>query len=315
MDQGFEGLLAQISTVVKLSETDAHRVATDLYRHGILSLTDAEALFRLNFTTAGTDPAWDRLFIAAMKEFVLVHSDPKSWVTEDETDWLIENIRRDMTGPIASEVDLLLQIIRYAEGVPERLGYFALQMACARITHVGKATPEDVERVRRALIVPAGESHSWISGQEAELLVRTNDAIAFSANDPSWNDLFARAISNHLMARAHPEPSSEQSLLSRDHWVGDMRPEPGTFLEHARTGVSDDGWFEPISQDEKKADAARSVARQAALREANIGTDDETSWFLKRLELDKSVSLAERALIDFLKLEAPGFTQGLAVAR
>jgi hypothetical protein len=315
MDQGFEGLLAQISTVVKLSEADAHRVATDMYRHGIFSLTDAEALFRLNFTTAGTDPAWDRLFIAAMKEFVLVQSDPKNWVTEDETDWLIENIKRDTTGPIASEVDLLLQIIRYAEGVPERLGYFALQMACARITHAGKASPEDVERVRRALIVPAGESQSWISGPEAELLVRTNDAIGFSVNDPSWNDLFARAISNHLMARAHPEPSSEQSLLSRDHWVGDMRPEPGTFLEHARTGVSDDGWFEPISQDEKKADAARSVARQAALREANIGTDDETSWFLKRLELDKSVSLAERALIDFLKLEAPGFTQGLAVAR
>ena len=315
MDQGFEGLLAQISTVVKLSETDAHRLATDLYRHGILSLTDADALFRLNFTTAGTDPAWDRLFIAAMKDFVLVHSDPKNWVTEDETDWLIENIKRDRTGPIASEVDLLLQIIRYAEGVPERLGYFALQMACARITHASKATPEDVERVRRALVVPVGESQSWISGPEAELLVRTNDAIAFAANDSSWNDLYARAISNHLMARAHPEPFSEQSLLSREHWVGDMRPEPGTFLEHARTGVCDDGWFHPISQDDDKADAARRVAREAALREANIGTEDETAWFLKRLELDKSVSLAERALIDFLKLEAPGFTQGLAVAR
>ncbi len=314
MDQGFEGLLAQISAVVKLSEDDASRVATDMYRHGILSLTDAEALFRVNFTTAGTDPAWDRLFIAAMKDFVLVHSDPKSWVTEDETDWLIDHIKRDTTGPIASEVDLLLQIIRYAEGVPERLGYFALQMACARITHVGKAAPEDVERVRRALIVPAGECQSWISGPEAELLVRTNDAIAFSANDPSWNDLFARAVSNHLMARAHPEPFSERSLLSRDHWVGDMRPEPGTFLEHARTGVADDGWFHPICQNDDKADAARRVARQAALRESNIGTEDETSWFLQRLELDKSVSLAERALIDFLKLEAPGFTQGLAVA-
>ena len=315
MDQGFEGLLAQISAVVKLSEDDAYRVATDLYRDGILSLTDADALFRVNFKSAGTDPAWDRVFIAAMKEFVLAHSDPKSWVTEDETDWLIEHIRRDMTGPIASEVDLLLQVIRYAEGVPERLGYFALQMACARITHVGKATREDVERVRRALIVPAGETHSWISGPEADLLVRTNDAIAFSSNDPSWNDLFARAISNHLMARAHPEPSSEQPLLSRDHWVGDMRPEPGTFLENARTGFTDDGWFEPISRNENKADVARRVAREAAQREANISTEDDTSWFLKRLELDKSVSLAERALIDFLKLEAPGFTQGLAVAR
>ena len=41
---------------------------------------------------------------------------------------------------------------------------------------------------------------------------------------------------------------------------------------------------------------------------------NEATWFLTRLGADKSVSLAERALIDFLKVEAPGFAQGLAVA-
>ena len=161
MDQGFEGLLAQISAVVKLSETDAHRLATDLYRHGILSLTDADALFRLNFTTAGTDPAWDRLFIAAMKDFVLVHSDPKSWVTEDETDWLIDHIKRDMTGPIASEVDLLLQVIRYAEGVPERLGYFALQIACGPKTWSGSAGPWWFRLARASPGFPDRKPNCW----------------------------------------------------------------------------------------------------------------------------------------------------------
>jgi len=314
MDQGFEGLLAQISNVVKLSESDAHRFATEMYGDGIESLADADGLFTINFQLAGSSPAWDRLFIAAIKDFLLVQSDPRNWVTEDETDWLIEKISRGPTGPVASEVDLLLQVIRYAEGVPERLGYFALQTACERITFLGKAVAEDVERVRRALIVPAGESSSWITASEADLLLQTNDLIAHSLNDPSWNDLFARAIANRLMARAHPDPASESELLSREHWIGDMRPEPGTFLEDVRSAFTEDGWFHQISNDEAKAQAARQIARDSALRESDISIEDEATWFLTRLGADKSVSLAERALIDFLKVEAPGFAQGLAVA-
>tara|TARA_R110000787_G_scaffold36827_1_gene93738 strand:- start:26178 stop:27125 length:948 start_codon:yes stop_codon:yes gene_type:complete len=314
MDQGFEGLLAQITGVMKLSEEDAHRISTELYRGGVKSLTDGAALFDINARLAGSDTTWDRLFVSAVRDYVLLHSDPRNWVTEDEADWLIEQIDRQGACPIASEVDLLLQIMRYAEGVPDRLGYYTLKVACARISQLGKATAEDVERVRRALIVPVGEGGGWVTGVEAELLVRTNDKIGFAANDPSWNDLFARAIANHLMARAHPEPKSETSILSRDHWIGDMRPEPGTFLEDVRAGFSEGGWFAPISQNEDRAEAARRAAHAAARREADISTEDEASWFLKCVGEEKSVSLAERALLDFLKLEAPGFTQGLAVA-
>lgn len=314
MDQGFEGLVAQISNVVKVSEYDAHLFATELYGHGIESLTDADGLFNINFQLAGSSPVWDRLFIAAIKDCLLVQSDPRNWVSEEEADWLIDKISRGPTGPIASEVDLLLQIIRYAEGVPERLGCFALETACARITFLGKAVAEDVERVRRALIVPAGERSNWIMAHEADLLVQTNDLVAHSHNDPSWNDLFARAIANRLMARAHPDPASQPELLSREHWIGDMRPEPGTFLEDVRSAFTEDGWFHQISRDEAKAQAARQVARDAALREADVSMDDEAAWFLARVGADKSVSLAERALIDFLKVEAPGFAQGLAIA-
>jgi hypothetical protein len=314
MDQGFEALVAQISSVVKLSENDAHCFATDMYGHGIVSLNDADGLFTINFHLAGSCPAWDRLFIAAIKDHLLVQNDPRNWVSEEEAEWLIGKTTRGTTGPIASEVDLLLQVIRYAEGVPERLGSFALQMACERITFLGKAVAEDVERVRRALIIPAGEHLNWITAPEADLLVKTNDLVAHSLNDPSWNDLFARAIANRLMARAHPDPASQPELMSREHWIGDMRPEPGTFLEDVRSAFTEDGWFHPISRDEARAQAARQVARASARREADIGLEDEAAWFLARLSADKPVSLAERALIDFLKVEAPGFAQGLAIA-
>jgi hypothetical protein len=314
MDQGFEGLLSQISGVVKLSEEDAYRYATHMYRNNVKSLSDAGALFEMNTKLAGTDVSWDRLFVGALKDYVLSQSDPKNWVTEEEASWLIASIDRNEGPPIATEVDLLLQIIRYAEGFPDHFGYFTLQMACARITRIGKAYAEDVERVRRALIVPVGDSQTWITAAEADLLLRTNDAIAFAANDPSWNDLFARAIANHLFARAHPEPLSEGDVLSRDHWVGDMRPEPGTFLDDVRSSFLEGRWFAPLSESESKAEIAREVAREAAHRATDIGTDDEASWFLKCVGTERSVSLAERALLDFLKLEAPGFPQGLAVA-
>jgi len=84
MDQGFEALVAQISSVVKLSEDDAHCFATEMYGHGIVSLNDADGLFTINFHLAGSCPAWDRLFIAAIKDHLLVQNDPRNWADRED---------------------------------------------------------------------------------------------------------------------------------------------------------------------------------------------------------------------------------------
>ncbi|KCZ88835.1 hypothetical protein [Hyphomonas johnsonii] len=314
MDQGFEGLIAQITSVVKVSESDAQRLGAELYRAGVRCLSDADGLFAINRTLAGTNVIWDRLFVAAIKDHVLSNTEPKHWVSDEDAMWLIDHVSRDGEAPLASEVDLLLQVIRYAEGASERLGRFVLQAACARITAAGAASREDVERVRRALIVPATDQPMWVTGSEAEILVQTNDSVAFALNDPSWNDLFARAISNHLVARAHPDPAAAQRLLARETCLGDLRPEPGTFFEALTPAFDEGAWFEAISRNSIKAAFARRTAQRWANGDIDLAEDGEADWFLRRVGPDANISLAERTLIDFLKVEAPGLTQGLAAA-
>ena len=60
--------------------------------------------------------------------------------------------------------------------------------------------------------------------------------------------------------------------------------------------------------------AARRAVVEAAQREGEKVTDDESAWFLKRLGWDNQISPAEKALIEFLKAEAPGFINGVTVA-
>jgi hypothetical protein len=73
-------------------------------------------------------------------------------------------------------------------------------------------------------------------------------------------------------------------------------------------------WFERVAYDPRKAELARKAARAAAQRAGEAVTEEETDWFMRRLRWDGQVSPAERALVDFLKREAPGLTHGLTAA-
>ena len=62
------------------------------------------------------------------------------------------------------------------------------------------------ERMRRILHAPAGGGAVSITRHEANILFRTNDAIADVLNAKSWDNVFAKAIINHLLSAAHPDP-------------------------------------------------------------------------------------------------------------
>jgi len=85
------------------------------------------------------------------------------------------------------------------------------------------------------------------------------------------------------------------------------------MLEETASFMSS-GWFAKVTFSEEKAMAARRAVVEAAQREGENVTDDESSWFMKRLGWDNKVSPAEQALIEFLKNSAPGFVNGVTVA-
>ena len=80
------------------------------------------------------------------------------------------------------------------------------------------------------------------------------------------------------------------------------------------TSFGSGNWFESVTHNAEKAAKARQAAADAALRDAEVVTEMEADWLVRRLQWDKKISQAEICLIECLKAEAPGFTQGLVAA-
>lgn len=310
-------LTATITEDGEVSAEEAQTIAQSVYGDGIVSRAEAEQLFSINNQLSGSNPKWDGLFVETIKDFLLTIEAPQGWCTEEEGKWLIDQINRDGETKLDSELELLVAVLRFAEGAPLELSRFALNCVCDHVRTTGRALPDDIERLRCLLYASSGEGQAWVSRYEATQLFRLNDDICNAPNDPSWNDLFARAIGNHLLASAHPNPVDEAEAFRREAWVKDSKASRlgfmwNTVVETTKFGSS--SWFEKVAVDEQKAMAARRAVVEAAQREGEAVTDDESAWFLKRLGWDNKVSPAEKALVEFLKKEAPGFVIGVTIA-
>ncbi|MEM1378957.1 MAG: hypothetical protein AAGG69_16375 [Pseudomonadota bacterium] len=315
MNQETKIIMARVAKLGELSESEAHRIVNEIYADGIVSRGEAEALFRLSDVLSETDPAWISRFQEAVKDFLLTREPPEGWITDEEADWLISQVQTDGATPTLDEIDLILELLRKADGAPESLGDFVLEAISDRIIADGVANLKMVERMRYALYAGAGNGGIWVTQKEADILFKTNDAIAESRNAETWNDLFARAIGNHLMARAHPAPQTVEDALSRETWLSDSSSSAGGFLSRMGSSFGSGNWFQSITYSSKRAAEARRRAAEAADREAEKITDFESTWVLDRIANDKTVSPAEMALLEFLRKEAPGLAEGLVVAR
>jgi len=319
VDTRSQDLLARLESLGEVSQSQALSLVDEIYSDGIVSQGEADGLFALNRQLKGSDAQWERRFIEAISDFLLgPMAQPRGWVSDEGADWLIGAISHTAGPPRDSEIDLMVVLCRKADGVPCRLSRFALTTVADTIRRMGHANAWNVERLRQILHAPAGEEGLWVSRFEANTLFALNDSIAFANNDRAWNDLFARAIANHLLAAAHPAPESAEDALRRQQWLSDTTRSTRRVLSAMVSSFSEDDWFARITADPDKAVAARNALKaDAASRGAEI-TQEESRWFMKRLGWnrpeDSTISPAERALVSFLNKEVPGFTRGLAVA-
>lgn len=314
MNEEMQLMMARIAHLGEISESEARRIVNDVYTDGIVTRDEAEALFRLNDRLSERDPVWTVRFVEAVKDFLLMREAPEGWVSDEEADWLMSQTGRDDHIETESEIDLILAVLRHAEGAPESLSRYCLDAISRRIIKNGVADEDMTERMRRILHAPGGEAGLWISRHEATVLFQTNDAIARAPNAKSWNNVFAKAILNHLVSAAHPDPMTEADALAREAWLNDTKISVGGFFQRMVNAFTSGTWFDKVSLNEESAARARFMAKEAAAKSGKPVTEDEQNWFLRRLGWDKSVSPAERTLIDLLKTEAPGFARGLQEA-
>ncbi len=83
----------------------------------------------------------------------------------------------------------------------------------AQIPLAGTIRAAEIDLIRRILTAFGGEGAIAITRGEAEALFEIDEALAASALNPAWTDLFAKAIGNAMMAAAgYAVPSREEAL-------------------------------------------------------------------------------------------------------
>ncbi|MGB3626213.1 MAG: hypothetical protein WA989_10300, partial [Henriciella sp.] len=279
MENEMQLLMARIAHLGEMTEGEARRIVNEIYRDGIVSRQEAESLFRLNDQLAERDPVWVERFIEAIKDFLLTREAPEGWITDEEADWLMAQTGRDGHIETASEIDLILTLLRYADGAPESLSRYCLEAVSRRIIENGVADAAMTERMRRILFAPAGEASLWVNRHEATILFKTNDAVAEAPNTKMWNTMFAKAILNHLVAAAHPDPVTEADALKREAWLKDTNASVGGFFSRMANAFTSGTWFEKVSHDAEAAARARYMAKEANGKKAAAVTADEQNWF------------------------------------
>lgn len=313
MDRSTEALFTKVASLGEMSEDDALRIVQEVYRDGIVSRSEAENLYRLHPTLKNVDQDWSARFIDTVRDYVIENEAPKGWVNEDESDWLIALTDIENSAPSAFDVELLIAILRKTEGAPDRLAETVLAAMVRLVKDEGVVSSERVEDLRAIMFAPTGHQGLWISRLEAQCLFEINDAVASARNAPSWDDFFARAIGNHLMSRSHPSPQSEADALAREKWLQDTSVNVAGLLSRTASSFFEGNWWKSVLHNSDDSMASEYAARRAGDQVAEAITMNEQDWLNQRLGWDNRISSAEKALINFLKQEVPGYTDEVSL--
>ena len=281
----------------------------------------------------GACPEWTDLFSEALTDYVVHQNDPPDYIPQQKADWLTAKLAEN--GGICSRVEfaMLIDVMTHALGVPSSLSTFALREIKTAILEgrrdaitgedhpAGVVTKSDAEALRAVLYAATTGTPDHVTREEAEVLFEI--AHATSQADPAFDDLFARAVGNHLLAiSAHVPDASE--ALHFEKWL-DEKEDLTSFLRRTakfepwseekkdifdlllRPFRGPSNSFNPFASldDEYEADKARQNASDMALRdESEKVTDSEAAWVIAHLTRDGELTSAENRLLQFLGAEA-----------
>jgi hypothetical protein len=294
-----------------------------IYAKGSVSRSDAEVLFNLNAACRNKGQAFADLYVEALTDYFVWHSEPKGCVTPDLARFLIDNVTADGQIERKTELELALNVVHWARDCPRELVALVLDavrdsVLAARGAKFGANRPRvcigaaDVAILRKALFAPAGDGGLQVSRCEAEMLFTLNDAAATCENDPEWANFFAHAIANHLTNPSGNFKSVKRDeAAQRERWQ-DQRGGIGQLLSAVGRAVARGDvpvravWeeFDPAGAKAalKDAKAEEEAARASLAREA-IGAE-EAKWLAERILRDGNIDENESLLLTFLKMEA-----------
>src|SRR6185295_9949435 len=146
----------------------------------------------------------------------------------------------------------------------------------------GRISAGEVALLRRILYAAGGEGNVAITRTEAEALFDINDACRDGQNDPSWTDLFAKAVAASVMTVSGFVPASREDAARREAWLAS---EPaamnavGGFIGRMFGSKPAFGSWKNDGLDDWRALNSRVEAEE---RSAEVVTEAEATWLAER---------------------------------
>jgi hypothetical protein len=309
--------VSDLTAVDAISASEALDVRRKIYAHDPLTLEDMDLVFRTAQKSVNDSIEWTNLFSEAVTDYVVHQNDPPDYIPQEKADWLVAKLKETGGVTMASEFAMLIDVMKSALGVPPSLSAFALREIETAIVSgrrnaigggdhaAGAVTKADVEALRSVLYAATTGSLGHVAREEAEVLFNIAHATAHGTCDPAFDDLFAGAVGNYLMAICWHGPDLKQ-VLHREHWLDEHESLGGFFSRMLTPGQTETYRELMKSPLERANDDMAALERQddAARAESEQITGAEADWLIAHFTRQGPLTSAETRLLKWLDDEA-----------
>ncbi|MGX5831921.1 hypothetical protein [Mesorhizobium sp. 43Arga] len=310
--------VAGLTSKNRIAPEDVLMLRRDVFADGVVARGEAEALFALDQTAQDKCAEWTPFFVEAVTDYIVHQEKPSGYISQDNADWLVRAISRDGMVDSRTELELLVHVLEKARSSPGKLCVYALEQVAHAVIDgkgplmlrgalvPGLIAKAEVELLRRILYAHGGDGNIAITRGEAEVLFRINEQTAQAKNDPSWNDLFVKAIANFVMCSAGYEAPTRDVALRQESFLEHTEPEIGGFFSRmVSEGLA--GIIEAYrSPDDIEAEwEAKNRAAEALARRAETIDASEAKWLIEHIGTNRPLYENERALLTLIKHASP----------
>ena len=332
--------MTHVTATKHLTAAHAQDMRRVVYKDGAIDPSELDAIFTLDETAEQRDREWVHLIVEATVDFLVHQQEPRGYIDEANAKWLMDRISKDSQVKTDSELEVLVKVMEAAKSSPESLSAFALEQVKHAVINGGGPVAEhrklmvddredaplsmeldpsslggelkpgtigapEVNMLRRILYAFGGSGGVAITRSEAEVLFDINDAVRDAENDPSWTDLFSKALASTVMAASGYSAPSREVALRRENWLDQDTSGVGDFFGRMISGGLSgilNSYKAPSYSDAWKA---RNAEMGAAVKASEVIDSDEAAWLAERIQKDGAVCDNEIALLKFISEESP----------
>ena len=297
-----------ILSVQSLGPGTVMRVREAIYAQGWLATESVDLLLRFAREFQGeVCPEWALLFSDVLTDYMVRQNEPQNFIPQHKADWLTTKLAGDRSINSQIELDMLLEVMVKAEAIPMSLSVFVLDavrdaiMSGCREAVTGEEAPAgvvtsaDTDALRAVFYAAAIGTADHVRREQAEVLFEI--AKAATKTDPSFDELFARAVGNYLMS-IRARGVDVTAVLRFDAWLDDEKSPESLMLDVAGSGA----WK---GDREEIYGLLLQPFRDAMRGGGSGGGDGDAEWLMAHIKRQGELSSAEKRLLQLLGMEIP----------